>query len=291
MGTYHNGHSILSDVRDDLNENNTGLLQGTDTSGKFSNAYVMKSVNRAQRLIYGKLSIRDRNMFLTSMQITGVNSVYALPWDFGLIRRFEDDKAAKVYPLNIDHKPRPDSQGSQNRYFRQGNNLILTQSGINLTYRLWYYRKPLDLDQGAAAGIDTLASTAKAVVDYYNNNILENETDGTTHIITAYTAARVATLDTGLLASGKFYGTVSNIPDPFHHLIAPLASMFAKADHPVAPEKPSRASAEMWRGELDDAILAFAGRPQDVREEDVWSDNDTAAPLGINIPGQGYPIF
>ena len=290
MGTYHNGHSILSDVRDDLNENSTGLLQGTDTSGKFSNAYIMKSVNRAQRLIYGKLFIRDRNMFLTSSTITGVSSVYALPWDFGLIRRFEDENAVQVSPINLDYKPRT-GEGSSNRYYRKGNNLILTKTGVTLTYTLWYLRKPLDFNQGAAADTLTLASTAKAVADYYNNIILENETDGTIHTISDYTAARVVTLDTGTLASGKYYGTVSNLPDPFHHLIAPLASMMAKADHPVAPEKPSRSSAEIWKGELEDAILAFAGRPQDIREEDIWSEYGTAGPVGVRLPGHSFPII
>ena len=290
MGTYHNGYSILGDVRGALNEDDSALINGTGTYGKFSNDFIMKSVNRAQRAIYAKLFIRIKSAFRTSTTITGVNSVYALPWDFGLMRRFEDENGVKVHPINLDHKPGTSGQGSDNRYYRKGNNLILTKSGVTTTYTLWYRLKPRELHQGVTVTEDTLASPAKLIADYYNGLTIENETDGWVDTISDYSAARVVTLAEETLGTSKYYGTVSDIPEPFHHLIAPLAAMIAKADHPVSPEKPSRASMELWKNELEDAILAFGGRAGDISEEDIWTD-DGAGPVGVNIPGHINPVF
>ena len=286
MGTYHNGYDILSDVRDSLNENDDVLVKGTATYGKYSNTFIMKSVNRAQRVIYAKLFIRLKESFLTSVDVTGVASVFALPWDFGTMRRFEDESGAKVSPMSIDHRPGLGNSGSRNNYYRKGNNLVVNRSGVTDTYTLWYLKKPREIEQGLSTGSNTLAATAKVLADYYNGLILENVTDSAIYNITDYSAVRVVTLESGTLATDKYYGTVSDLEEPFHHLIAPLAAMIAKADHPVAPEKPSQSSLRLWKGELDDAILAFGGRQGDILEEDLWTDfNNGGGYTGVLLPG------
>jgi hypothetical protein len=294
MGTYHNAYDILTDVREALNEADTALIQGTATYGKFSNTFLVKRINRSVRAIYSKLMLLKhvREKFLASASITGSNSAFALPWDVGVIRRFEDDQGVKVDRANIDHKPIQGGSGSSLTYYRQGNNLVLTKSGVSSTYTLYYLRKPRELDVGAAASANTLASSAKAIADYYNGMVLENTTDDTIHTISDYTAARVVTLDTGSLATDEYYGIVSDLPEPFHHLISPLAAMFAKAEHPVSPESPKSSAVQLWQNELEDAVLGFAGRELDIPEESIWSDNDDVfTSQGVIIPGHSGMVF
>jgi len=291
MSTYQNCYRILTDVRGALNESDNALIQGSSTYGKYSNTFLVERINRAQRALYAKLFIRVKSLFIASASITGSSSVFALPWDVGVIRRFEDEQGQKVFPAGLDDKPVNSGSGSRNIYYRSGNNLILMQSNVSATYKLYYLKKPRELNTGAASGTNTLATTARALADYYNGMILENETDGTVHTISDYSATRVVTLDTGSLASGKYYGIVPDMPEPFHHLIAPLAAMFAKADHPVAPEKPVRSSVELWQGELDDAILAFGGRSGDIPDDDIWTSGVSGYAGGMLIPGHTGLVF
>ena len=291
MGTYHNAYQILGDVREGLNEFSTALQQGTDTYGKYSNSYIMLKINRAQRMLYAKLFKRIEEHFLTSVDLVGVDSVYTLPWYFGKIRRFEDENDIKVLPVSIDHRPTVNGRGSDSLYYHKGNTLVLTRSGVTKTYTLWYYKKPRELDQGAATATDTLASTAKEIADYYNGMTIEQvETTTDQGEITDYTAARVIT--SGItLASTKYYGIVSDLPEMFHQLIAPLGVMLCKAEHPVSPEKPTKSEIGFWNDELEDAIVAFAGNKGDVPPEDIWTDfGGGRGGGGVNIPGQGYLI-
>lgn len=290
MSAYENAYKILGDVREGLDENQSGLRDGTATYGVYSNSYILNKINRAQRYIYAVLFTRIPEEFLTSASLTGSSGVFTLPWDVGQVRRFEDENGIKVQQATVDHRPTYGSQGSENLYYHKGNTLVLTDTSVGDTYTLWYYKKPLDLDQGKASANSTLASSAKVIADYYNGLVLENITAGSYGTITDYTAARVVTGPT--LSEDNYYGMVSNLPEPFHLLIAPLAVMICKAQHPVSPEKPTKAEENGFARELNQAIDAFGNKQGDIPPEDLFTDFNTGPGWGgFNVPGQGYPIF
>lgn len=291
MGTYQNAYDILKNVREGLNESSTALLQGTDTSGKFSNNFLLDKINRAQRVIYARVFTRLPEIFQTDTDVTVSNGVITLPWDYGMIRRLEDEDDLKVFPVDLDKKPVLGQSGSDRLYRRQGNTLVLNDTSINTTYHLWYYKKPRDLDTGKAPSADTLATSAKAIEDYYNNMTIEDITDDQSATITDYTSARVIT--SGItLAQNSYYGIVSDLPEMLHHLIAPLAVIMAKAMHPVSPEKPTRMEVDLFRTEFADALNAFGHKEGDMDIESLFTDFGAGEPMtGINIPGQGYIIY
>jgi hypothetical protein len=289
MATYHNAYTILSDVREGLNEYSTALVQGTATHGKFSNTFILKKINRAQRLLYAKLMIRIKGAFLTSYSSACSSGVFTLPWDFGQIVRFEDENGVKVYPKDVNWKPTHGMQGSDNVYYRSANTFVLMDTSVSATYKLWYYRKPREITMGAASGENTLASTAKGIADYYNGMIIEDISGNTYDTIDDYSAARVVDVDI-TIDSGHYYGIVSDLPEMFHPLIAPLAQMICKAEHPVSPEKPTQAEVALWKQELEDAITAFGHSQGDIPSEDIWTDFGEVISPGVNIPGQGYTI-
>jgi len=247
MSTYLNCYEILSDVRRELNEHSTALVQGTDTSGAFSNTYLVRKINVAQGFIYSLLLSKIPDAFLKSTTITGVSSVYALPSDFGRLVIFKDDNGRKVFPLDIDKLKLSGSTGSQRLYYRKGNSLILDKDGITDTYTLWYRWRCRELDTGtASAGAATsitLATTAKPLLSYYVGMDIEDITQSFVNTISAYTAARVATI-TGTAVAADYYGIIPELPEPFWQLIAPRAVMDIKARSPIAKEK-------LTKGEYD----------------------------------------
>ena len=120
---------------------------------------------------------------------------------------------------------------------------------------------------------------------------IENESGGWVGTISDYSAARVITVSGQTLDSGHYYGLVSDLPEMFHHLIAPLAVMFCKAEHPVSPEKPSEIEILMWKDEFRDALHTLGHEEGDERPEDVFTDfGTTPGHVGVNVPGQGYLI-
>jgi len=291
MGTYHNAYDILYDMREGLNDFSTALVQGTSTYGKFSNTYLTNKMNRAVRLIYARLVRRIPEAFMADSAVSVSSGVITLPWDFGQIRRLEDENDLKVFPVDVDKRPTHGGRGSDRLYRRDGNTLVLTDTSFNGTYHLWYFQKPRELDVGKATGSDTLAATAKAIADYYNGMTIEDITGSQIATITDYSVARVITSSI-TLANNSYYGIVSDLPEMFHQLIAPLGVIIAKAEHPSTPEKPTKAETELWKSEFDDAVNAFGHMQGDVDMEDIWTDF-TPDPFigGIDIPGQGYTIY
>lgn len=289
MGTYHNAYDILSDMREGVNEHSTALVQGTETHGRFSNTYLVNKMNRAQRLLYARLLKRIPGEFLTDADITVASGVMTLPWDFGMVRRLEDEDDRKVYPADVDKRPIYGGKGSENVYYRKGNTLVLTDTGKSGTYHLWYWRKPRELEVGQAAAEDTLATSAKAIADYYNGMIIEDITGSQFATITDYTAARVIT-STITMADDAYYGIVSDLPEMFHHLIAPLGQIIAKAEHPISPEKPTKSEIELWKAEFEDVVSAFGNMEGDVEPEDVFTDFGAGGVGGVNMPGHSRPL-
>lgn len=278
MSTYENCYELLSDVRQGLNEYSTGLLQGTDTSGPHINSYLVKMINKAVRHIYGLLLRRIPEEFLEEKQLTGVNSVYTLPWDFGRLLYFKDNDGNQVFSIDPKRLKLENETGSDRLYYRKGNTIVLDKDGVTDTYTLLYYRKPRELTQGkASAGAAlsiTLSTDAKKIADYYNGMIIENITQDWIDTISDYAATRVATI-TQTAVANDYYGIVSDIPEQFHHLIAPKAVHIVKMESPVAQEKVSSASLEEWNKMLVEALQAYVGS-DDQDYEDFFADYDQA---------------
>jgi len=294
MGTYDNCYDIVADIRRGMNEYSVGKMQATDTSGAHLNEELISNANKAQRHLHAILFRRIPHEFLESASVVGVDSVFTLPWDFGIVRRFADENGHKVGRVGVDDRPTATGAGSLREYYRKGNTLILTRSGCTQTYTLWYWRMPRDLTMGMSSAGGalsiTLATSAKKLVDYYNGMKIENITDDWVDTISDYTVARVATIGTETGAASKYYGIVSDLPEPFHFLISQLAIMITKGINPVSQEEPGNMEAKLFQIALNDTLLAFAGGDVDVLSEDMWCDFDPGGGGGINIPEQGYTI-
>jgi len=300
---YENCYKILSDVRHGLNEHSSDLVTGTATHGKYKNDYLISMINTAQNYIWALLMKRSsvRGIFVTSTTVTGSNSVFALPSDFGKLIQFEDENYKKVWPTTIKMTPVRGETGADRVYYRQGNNLILFKSGISQTYTFKYYKKPRYITMGKQqAGSGALAivldANAKSQNDYYNDMLIESIPSDLDAVqvdtITDYVGSTKTATVTLTGSSSKYYGLVSDLPEVFHEFIAPWAVLFTKATHPASQEKPSKAEAELLTMRFDESVSSFAGGEEDVSQEDIWcAFTGDSLSMGVEIPGQGYLIF
>jgi len=290
MATYLNGYTLLEKVRIRLNEYSSAYVQGTDTTGKYLNSQIMDGINDAQRFLYNFLLKRIPYEFKEETTLTGVASVYTLPADFGVLRYFKDSDGHQIHPISTSQRKVTNAVGSDQRYYRKGNTLVIDKSGVTEVCTLTYYRKCRDIEQGVssagAATSLTLATSAKVIADYYNGLKIENITDDWIDTITDYTAARVATI-TNTGAAAKYYGTVSDIPEPFHHLMIPRAVFEITGNFPVAQEKPTKTGRELFLEDLLATLAAYAGPTLDTYPEDLWCEY--GVPVGFDwnsiIPG------
>jgi hypothetical protein len=294
--TYLNCYALLEKVRIQLNEHSTAFMQGTDVSGKFNNTQIIDGINSARKYIFNILFKRIPYVFETEVALTGVASVYTLPADFGILRYFKDSDGNQIYPIEQNFRRKTSETGSEQRYYRRGNTLVLDKAGITEVCTLIYYKKCRDLDQckataGAATSI-TLATTAKKIVDYYNGMTIENVTQDWTDTISDYATTRVATI-TATAAANDYYGIVCDMPEAFHHLYVPRAVFEITGNYPVVQDRPSVGGTKalgwtIFNENLMAAIQAFAGNDQDGYPEDVWceySDGRGGNSNPYNIPG------
>ena len=290
-----NCYEILSRVRRSLNEYSTEYVQETDTSGLYSNAFLLDQIIDAQSLLYAELMLNKPSLFFKETTITGVNSVFTLPPDFGRVYQFRDQDGLKVFPSSPSSIPTSGGEGSTRLYYRKGDTLATTKAGVSDTYTLYYYTEPrhIHLGQasaGAATSITLDSTYAPKLADFYNGMQIENITQDWVDTIDDYTSARVATISETAAAS-DWYGIVTDIPREFSHLIAPRAVLLAKERHPASQEKPGTSEIAQWQQDVEKALLAYGGEGDDVLIEDIWTDfNMQPAGAGINIPGQGYVI-
>ncbi len=280
MSTYKNAYRLTEDVRRGINEYSTGYMEATDTSSTHSNALIVDEINKAQEFIYALLIKRIPGEFLTSASITGVASVFTLPSDYGKLCVFKDDNNRKVWPIDID-KLKIAGTGNKRLYYRKGNTLVLDRDSITDTYTLWYYKRPREVDMGKASAEDTLATTSKAIVDYYNGMYIENVSDSEADLITDYTAARVIT-HTETLDSGDFYGIVPDMPEMFLGLITPRAIIQMKL-LPTTMVDLTKGDTDNFNDMVISALRAFAGSSEDVTIEELFLALEPAVPRGLGI--------
>ena len=285
MSTYLNGYTLLEKVRILLNEYSTAYVQATDTTGKYLNSQIMDGINAAQRYIYNVLFTRMPQLFEEEVALTGVSSVYTLPANFARLRLFKNADGHQIYPIGTINRKLTASAGSDRLYYRKGNTLVLDKPSLTDVCTLIYYRKPREIEQGMSSAGGalsvTLATTSKAIIDYYNGLVIENITDSTVDTITDYTAARVCTVSNTWAAS-KYYGTVSDIPEPFHYLMIPRAVFEITGNFPVVQEKPQTSGVELFNDQLIMALRAYMGEDLDTYPEDIWTN--------YGEPGVGYAV-
>lgn len=301
---YDNAYKLITDIRHGINEYSSDLVNGTDTSGQFANSYLLEKMNSAQRHIYNILMRYVPDEFITNTSITCTSSVMTLPFDFGRIIQLEDTQKRKIFPSSIKSTPVQGQQGSDRHYYKQGRTLILNKPNVTQTNTIKYYRRPRELHFGQAqsgSGAAVLrmeggtgdTAFAKKFDDYYNGMIVENFTSQIYDTISDYTATNYEATVVGTHAENDYYGLVSEIPEEFHFLIAPLAIMLTKGQHPAAQELPTRVEVSDWEMMLVDALRGFAGEEYDVDRESIWTDFVSGVDVGagINIPNQGYTIY
>ncbi len=292
---YENCYKLVGDVREDINEYSAALLAGTDTSGQFSNPYIVSKINAAQRFIHAVLMKFIPNEFTTEIDITGVDSVYTLPWDYGSLIQFENEDGRLVLPSSVKRTPVSGNDGSDRLYYKKGRTLVLNKSGVTKTYTLKYYTKPRDLNFGQAqsssgSGSLRMQNTAKAKDDYYNGVVFDNFTAAFEGTCTDYAATNYVATVLGTWTEDDWYGTVSEMPEEFHFLIHFWATILMK-EHPASQEKPTKREYEHFQEMLDATLTGFTGQPSDISATDIWCDfGQVARGVGYDIPGQGYLI-
>jgi hypothetical protein len=260
MSTYKNCYRLVRDVRQGINEFDDALASGEDAVGAYTNEFIVERINESIARIYALILKRRPNEFIQEASIAGVNSIFALPANFGKLVLFRDQYLRKVYPMAQVERRLVDQTGSERLYYQRGGNLYLDASGISATYSLIYKPKPRDIHMGRAAAAGTAAITLqanqrKSLVDYYNGMIIENETAGWVHEITDYTALGVASTATNFnAAQGDLYGLVPELPEWAWPLIAPAAVIACKLN-PISKEQPSQKEIDAYV-ELQRAVLA-----------------------------------
>jgi hypothetical protein len=271
---YQNCYALLEEVRSELNEYSTALCQGTDTAGSYDNSDIVRKLNVSQRFLFNLLFVRFPDLFLTSSDVTGSSGVYTVPSDLFRLCNITNSNGDKIYPISIQTKHKANSTGSAYLYYRKGNTIVI-DDGTSNTLTFNYYKTPKELTQGQSKGGGatsiTLANSARAVADYYNNVIIENVSDNWFDTITDYTAARVATIATRC-SVGKFYGTVSELPEDFHHLISKRTSLMLK-NQVVSPQDVKIAEVGDFREDLTETLRSFTGTwGSDVSPEELFYD-------------------
>lgn len=276
MSTYENCYELLSQLRYDLDEHSTALVQGTDTSGAFHNDYLVKKLCQSVRRLHAMLQQRIPELFLESVDLTASSSVLTLPWNFGRLKQLRDENGNTCWPIDISMIHKEAADGSSRLYYRKGNTLVIDKDGLSDTYTLKYYTKPRQITTGMSSAGGalwlTLATSAKAIADYYNGMTIENVTDDWVDTISDYTAARVATLAAQTGAASKYYGIVPEIPEHFHELIAPYAAFLVKGSHPAAKQKPTQTEQSELYQQLSDLLASYGVPGADIDIEEIFED-------------------
>ena len=301
--TNENAYKLIRDVRIGLNEYSAALWAGTDTSGKFDNTYIINKLNLAQARMHALVMKSDaKEIFYTSASVTVTSSVITLPHDFGRILQLEDEDGYKVFPSSARITPVSGREGSDMLYYRKGNTFVLNKSGVSNTYTIKYYKQPRKMTYGAAgagSGLNSLILAATDLSsgrnDYYNDLTIDNYTQGLYATISDYVGStRVATTDNTITwATSDVYGTIPDLPQELHVLVAPLAVILIKSEHPAAQERPGAAETKMWAEMFMEAIVGLSNQPEDISLEAIFCDFGSSIGIGYgyNVPGHGNIIY
>lgn len=261
--TYENGYEILSEVRRGINEYSTAYVQGTDTTGSYTNAQIIKAINDAQRYLFNLVVNRNPQLFFKTADLTPSSGRLTMPADFYRIRRLENADGIKMFVEGLDQKPADEESGSSFHWYWQAGYIYLDDSDYSEATKLYYVSKPRDIHSGMTSAGGALSATldatyAKKIVDYYNGMGIENITDvSAPDTITDYTAALVATVS-GTWAASKYYGLVSELPEPLHSFIARRATLLMRLTY-KSLESPTPTDLAFFQADLNEALNSLLG--------------------------------
>jgi hypothetical protein len=276
MATYNNSYEILRDVREALHEYSSDYTQGVEEDGAFSNHYLMRKINNAQRYVYQILFTRIPDQFLTTGTATFSGSSYTLPWNFAKLHELRDENGFKVYHIRAKDSKYVGETGSDSYYYQVGNTYKLDRDNVSKDYIIQYYTKPRDLHTGritASGSLNiTLDSDAKKIDDYYNGMVIENVNSDWVDTISDYTSARVATIIQTSLQIDDDYGLVPEIPEPFHFLIPLKAVLDIRMEHPLALTNVGPNEIGTFGELIMFTLAAFGDNDEDIGYNDIFND-------------------
>jgi len=265
--TYENAYEILSEVRRGINEYSTAYVQGTDATGAYLNAQIIKHINEAQKYLYNLVVNRNPQLFYKSADLTPSNGRLTMPWDFHRPRRLENASGKKLYVEGLDQKPAGDEVGSSYHYYWQGGYIYMDESAYSEVTKLYYVSKPRDIHCGITSAGSALSATldatyAKKIADYYNGMVIEDlgvagASSNTHDTITDFTTALVATVS-GTWAASHYYGLVSELPEALHTFITRRATLLMRSTYPSL-EKPAVIDLKLFQDDLNEAINGLLG--------------------------------
>lgn len=263
MSTYNNAYEILSEVRRGINEYSTAKVQGTDTSGAFSNADITKKINDAQKYLYDLLLNRQPQLFYKKTTLTPSSGVLTMPSDFYRIRRLEDDEGNKLHEKQLEEKHTENESGSLYHYWWQGGYIYLDRENYSTDVTLYYVYRPREIHAGMTSAGGALSATldatyAKKIADYYNDMDIEDITGDAIDTISDYTAARVATV-ANTWAASRYYGLVSELPEAFHPFIGRKAVMLMRESY-GSLKSPSQVEIGQFNEDLNETLKSYFGQ-------------------------------
>ena len=100
---------------------------------------------------------------------------------------------------------------------------------------------------------------------------MENETQDWVDTISDYATTRVATI-TETAAVNDYYGTISELPEPFHPLIVPYATMLLNVEHPVNTKDVIRAQKDIFNEMMQTTMSAYTDTSKDQDIEELFTD-------------------
>ena len=215
-----NAYEMFDEVKDNIGRDEVG--------GHWTEAGVLRKLNKGQRYAYHLISQTPGDWFLKSELLTPVDSVITLPADCAKPVYMEDVATGLEIPINTTVRERRNSRvgsvtletAGYNAYLL-GETIVINQDSNTSQVRLWYERRVPDLHFGtAAAGAATsltleASKQASLQADYYNGVVIETVSGvgaPSRDVISDYAALTRVCVVSGTYSATTVYGTVSVLP-------------------------------------------------------------------------------
>jgi len=226
-----NAAEHLINMRDNL---------GEEVAAHWKDRQLLYQLNASQARLSRRIATNNGGWLEVSTDVTPVAGVITLPIDCAKVVYLEEKVSGRPISIDLNVMERRVSRVSgttlssgllQEGYIQLGT-IVINSDSFSIACTLWYQIRVPDLHVGTAGaggvtsltlsaddGIDATAGNghgAKEVADYYNNSkvqVITGTGAGGPIVISAYTAARVATLASGTYSTSSDYGTISRLPE------------------------------------------------------------------------------
>jgi hypothetical protein len=268
---------IVSRIREGLNDYSSAKVLGTDTTGPYSNATIFYNLGGATREIANIISRRNPGIFTVETSIPAVNSVIALPPDFGKIQLLRDQYGLKVSPIAQDQRHYTQWEGSQLHYYRKADNLVIDKDGCTDTFSLVYTRIPREIHHGLLL-VDypqippiPLNATylqkppASTVDEYYTGMEFKDLTQDFNGIVLDYRGVDGKITFMGMteqLVAGDQYAFYPDMPGWTHDIVVQRATLMLK-QLPFSQFKPTKEDFDSYAIHLRTIINEYVSAGDD----------------------------